>query len=414
MLAGTAQLRSPAIILLHHAAYLPPMLFNGFQSPVASYGTCVDVTPAVSVFPSAGRYVAEALLVLVGAHLRAANRIDAGTGASPAFGRKRKRSTDADVGAGWLRYVRVAFIYRLWRFDPPTSRVGSWIRAVLANLKKYPFSQRISIISFIFISIREKAMREDHDGEVRIVLSAAQLAAVLGHQTISPGEMSSNRLWGGLQVVGGVLEMVGAAALCVAPEPTGLTKLGCVAFGVHGADTAAAGLKQVWTGQDTSALLQQGVTKLAVAANAPPEMADHVGISLDLAVPFGLAGAVKAIRASSITAGRINLMQHEATAANPRLGGHTISKHVGKTEAQLRERLKQEPHRDVVSSFHNMRTAEFAISAVIRIEAARIDLWAKSTRRHIPLTLIRHVSGDIGYGIYRNNEITKYWSNLIR
>ncbi|KAB0633362.1 hypothetical protein F7R21_27940 [Burkholderia latens] len=248
-------------------------------------------------------------------------------------------------------------------------------------------------------------MREDHDGEVRIVLSAAQLAAVLGHQTISPGEMSSNRLWGGLQVVGGVLEMVGAAALCVAPEPTGLTKLGCVAFGVHGADTAAAGLKQVWTGQDTSALLQQGVTKLADAANAPPEMADHVGISLDLAVPFGLAGAVKAIRASSITAGRINLMQHEATAANPRLGGHTISKHVGKTEAQLRERLKQEPHRDVVSSFHNMRTAEFAISAVIRIEAARIDLWAKSTRRHIPLTLIRHVSGDIGYGIYRNNEI---------
>nr|WP_306714784.1 hypothetical protein [Burkholderia dolosa] len=50
-------------------------------------------------------------------------------------------------------------------------------------------------------------MREDHDGEVRIVLSAAQLAAVLKRQTISPGEMLSNRLWGGLQVVGGVLNL---------------------------------------------------------------------------------------------------------------------------------------------------------------------------------------------------------------
>lgn len=194
-------------------------------------------------------------------------------------------------------------------------------------------------------------MREDHDGEVRIVLSAAQLAAVLKRQTISPGEMLSNRLWGGLQVVGGVLEMTGAAALCVAPEPTGLTKLGCVAFGVHGADAAAAGLKQVWTARETSALLQQGVSKLVDTAKAPPEMADHVGLSLDLAVPFGLAGAVKAIRASSITAGRINLLRHEASATNHRFGGHTIAKHVGKNDAYLRLGLKMSRRRTLYPRF---------------------------------------------------------------
>ncbi|QDW48967.1 RNase A-like domain-containing protein [Burkholderia sp. KBS0801] len=247
-------------------------------------------------------------------------------------------------------------------------------------------------------------MREDHDGEVQVILSAAQLAAVLKRQTISPGEMLSNRLWGGLHVVGGVLEMAGAAALCVAPEPTGLTKLGCVAFGVHGADTGAAGLNQVWTGRQTSALLQHGVSKLVEAAKAPPEMADHVGLSLELAVPFGLAGAIKAIRASSITAGRINLMQHEARATNPRLGGHTVARHVGKTEAQLRERLKYQPWLGAVSSFNDLRTAEWAVSEVLRTHAHQIERWTASAHRNSKQKFVSDVGRTVGQIITREAD----------
>ncbi|KAB0633351.1 RNase A-like domain-containing protein [Burkholderia latens] len=254
-------------------------------------------------------------------------------------------------------------------------------------------------------------MHEDHDGEVRIVLSAAQLAAVLKRQTISPGEMLSNRLWGGLQVVGGVLEMAGAAALCVAPEPTGLTKLGCVAFGVHGADAAATGVKQIWTARETSALLQQGVSKLVDTAKVPPEMADHVGLSLDLAVPFGLAGAVKAIRASSVTAGRIDLIRHEAMAANPRLGGHTIAKHVGKSEAYLRARLKNEPSKDFVSSFFSLVDAESAVSSVMQKNTARIVAWTQSASK-APLVLNENVGRSVGYGLSRNNEIVRELSRV--
>ncbi len=148
--------------------------------------------------------------------------------------------------------------------------------------------------------------------EVRVVLSAPQLAAVLSRQSISQAEMMSNRLWGGLQILGGVLEMAGASVLCVAPEPTGLSKVGCVAFGVHGADTAAAGLHQIWTGFDTATLTYQGASKLAEVMKAPPEMVDHIGLSLDLGVSFGIAGMLKAARVSSVTMGRISLMQHEA------------------------------------------------------------------------------------------------------
>ncbi|MGF6261733.1 hypothetical protein OKW49_002634 [Paraburkholderia youngii] len=120
---------------------------------------------------------------------------------------------------------------------------------------------------------------QDGDG-VRVVLSAPQLAAVLTRQSISHSEMLSNRFWGGLQLVGGLLEMVGAGALCVMPEPTMASKAGCVVFGVHGSDTAAAGLRQIWTARDTATLTQQGTTKLAQAMKASPDMANNIGLWL--------------------------------------------------------------------------------------------------------------------------------------
>ncbi len=245
-------------------------------------------------------------------------------------------------------------------------------------------------------------MEHDETDGVRVVLSAPQLVAVLARQSISQTEMAINRLWGGLAIVGGVLEMAGAAALCVAPEPTGLSKLGCVVFGVHGSDTAAAGLRQIWTAHDTTTLMYHGASKLAEAMKAPPEMADNIGLSLDIAVPFGLAGIVKAVRVSSITMGRIELMRHEATAANPRLGGHTLLKHVGRTEAQLRERLRLEPRRDVVSSFYNLASAEWALSEAARQNAQAISTWAKFAPVNDTLIVRADVGRNAGYGVIRD------------
>ncbi|WP_233801606.1 RNase A-like domain-containing protein [Paraburkholderia sp. HP33-1] len=241
---------------------------------------------------------------------------------------------------------------------------------------------------------------QDSDG-VRVVLSAPQLAAVLTRQSISHTEMLSNRLWGGLQLVGGLLEMVGAGALCVLPEPTMASKAGCIVFGAHGSDTAAAGLRQVWTGRDTATLTQQGTTKLAEAMKASPDMANNIGLSLDMVVPFGFAGSIKAARAARITMGRINLHMHEAKALNPELGGHTILKHVGKDEAWLRDRLKREPKRKVVSSFTSLEKAERAISETMRANTAKIRAWARSPNRYATEKITKVVAGDIGYGVTR-------------
>ncbi|PXW16839.1 RNase A-like domain-containing protein [Paraburkholderia caballeronis] len=239
----------------------------------------------------------------------------------------------------------------------------------------------------------------DPDG-VRVVLSAPQLAAVLAGASISPTEMLSNRLWGGLQVVGGVLEMVGAGALCVLPEPTMVSKAGCIVFGVHGSDTAAAGLRQVWTAQDTATLTQQGAAKLAEAMRASPDLANSIGLSLDIAVPFGFAGSINAARATRVAMGRVSLEMHEAKAGG-RVGGHTLRKHVGRTEAQLRERLRLEPTRRVVSSFTDIEQAEWAISETMRANTLRIKAWASSPTDN--LVLNKDVGRKIGHAIIRES-----------
>jgi hypothetical protein len=84
---------------------------------------------------------------------------------------------------------------------------------------------------------------------------------------------------------------------------------------------------------------------------------------------------LKAARVASITAGRIYLVQHEAKSLKGP-GGHTIAKHVGKTEAQLRARLMQGPRLTAASSFTDLRTAEFAISEALRAHSGQIKTWA--------------------------------------
>jgi hypothetical protein len=83
------------------------------------------------------------------------------------------------------------------------------------------------------------------DEDLSVVLSPTQLAAILSGQAITEGETVANRVWGGLKLLGGSLEMVGAAALILAPEPTMATKVGGVALSVQ---------RRTWSGTAWSVL----------------------------------------------------------------------------------------------------------------------------------------------------------------
>lgn len=73
------------------------------------------------------------------------------------------------------------------------------------------------------------------DGQFRVVLSFAQMAAILTQESLSPAEIMSNRIFGSLRLVGGIVELAGSGVLCAVPEPTMITKNrmcrdGCACF----------------------------------------------------------------------------------------------------------------------------------------------------------------------------------------
>lgn len=62
-------------------------------------------------------------------------------------------------------------------------------------------------------------------------------------------------------------------------------------------------------------------------------------------------------------------------------GGHTIARHVGRTDEQLRQRLGQQPGISAASTYTDLETAETVVAAVLLAEAARVRAW---TRRRGP------------------------------
>lgn len=56
-------------------------------------------------------------------------------------------------------------------------------------------------------------------------------------------------------------------------------------------------------------------------------------------------------------------------------GGHTLRKHVARTDDDLRERLRHERRISAASTYSDRATAERAVGAAIEEQAARIDRW---------------------------------------
>jgi hypothetical protein len=247
---------------------------------------------------------------------------------------------------------------------------------------------------------RAQHMSEQEEPGVCVVMSSAQLAAVLAGESLDEPATFTNRIWGGLRVVGGTLELVGAGALCLAPEPTMSSKAGCVVFGLHGSDTLLAGARQVWSGRDTADLTQAGSAKLARTMGADPSTADRIGLAVDIGVPVAMSAWLGAARLAAVRGGRIRLAEHEAQAGS-RLGGHTIARHVGQTEAQLRARLAAMPRLAAVSTFTDLRAAEEGISQVLQMESTAIKTWAQSVNPQWKLELTRDLGKAMGTGVVR-------------
>ncbi len=63
-------------------------------------------------------------------------------------------------------------------------------------------------------------------------------------------------------------------------------------------------------------------------------------------------------------------------------GGHTLQKHVGQTDEQLRERLRRERHIAAASTWTDRPTAEHGVAAALEQNREKIDRWLNRSGGH--------------------------------
>ena len=303
-----------------------------------------------------------------------------------------RRIGGAGGGAGWKLTVTIVSLSGHVR--PPRCRVQE--------------CGGISIPTQV-VNGKECTMGDDEvEGGLSVALTPVQMAAVLGGEDVPESASLSNRLWGTAALIGGVIELVGAGVLCVAPEPTMASKVGCVVLGAHGSDVTATAARQIWTGQTQRPATALTADATAQALGASPETGAQVGLAVDVAVPLFVAGGLAASRVIAVRASRfklepVRLIEHEGIAGS-KAGGHTIREHVGKSAQELLDRFAKKPSLQRSSSFFDLATAESAISQTVRANARAIRAWSRSAAVGSKPVAFEHDIGTVvGIGVQRGS-----------
>jgi hypothetical protein len=242
------------------------------------------------------------------------------------------------------------------------------------------------------------------DGQFRVALSFAQMAAILTQESLSPAEIMSNRIFGSLRLVGGIVELAGSGVLCAVPEPTMITKIGCVAMGVHASDQLSAGATQLLTGKETDSFAFKAGSSAAEALGTSREAGQVIGLATEFAVPLSTASLYNAFRVSSVRAGRISVVTSEKVPNVPKNlgGGHAQRKHVGKDIGYLVTRFASKKV-DVSSTFYSLEVAEWAVSRALQKNRLKILMYSKAKflLRHEQYTFDTSLEKAVGWGITR-------------
>jgi len=82
-------------------------------------------------------------------------------------------------------------------------------------------------------------------------------------------------------------------------------------------------------------------------------------------------------------------------------GGHVLRKHVGRTDGELRERLRREQNISAASTYTDRATAENAIGAVIAQNQDRIERWLNREGGHANLVLEYDADVPLGRTVNR-------------
>jgi CDI toxin RNase A-like protein len=90
--------------------------------------------------------------------------------------------------------------------------------------------------------------------------------------------------------------------------------------------------------------------------------------------------------------------------ADEALGGHTLARHVGKTDDELRERLRREPGIASASTYTDRATAESVVGEALSSAPRSFDSWRRRTGRRPNFVIRFGADRVIGRSIRRGRR----------
>ena len=94
----------------------------------------------------------------------------------------------------------------------------------------------------------------------------------------------------------------------------------------------------------------------------------------------------------------VGLAQSEA------MGGHTLARHVARSEAQLRDRLLREPRIPAAGAFATREDAEAVVAEALQFNAAAIARWLPDAPPGATRGFSYNARRTIGAGVIRAND----------
>ena len=98
---------------------------------------------------------------------------------------------------------------------------------------------------------------------------------------------------------------------------------------------------------------------------------------------------------------------HYDLSRDEQLGGHTLQRHVGRTDQQLLERLAQQPSISAASTYTDRAIAEQTVATALVREPGRIESWLDRSDSHPNLALHFRGKEQIGRSIRRGERIAQ-------
>ncbi|HEY1469977.1 MAG TPA: RNase A-like domain-containing protein [Candidatus Acidoferrum sp.] len=94
-------------------------------------------------------------------------------------------------------------------------------------------------------------------------------------------------------------------------------------------------------------------------------------------------------------------------------GGHTLSRHVARTDAQLSERLKHERNVSAASTWTDRETAEETVGETLRTEQGRLESWMRRGYPRANLALHYSAGRPIGRSLRRGESASVACSDAV-